>query len=61
MTNLRSWGDEAVWVDPWQGDGKTFAIDDLVKGKVRNLNAIFRCHTAAFVEAGVPNSLFRAT
>jgi len=59
MNNLRSWGAEAVWVDPWQGDGKVFAIDDLVKGKVRNLNAIYKCHTAAFVEAGLPRSLFR--
>jgi hypothetical protein len=56
--NLRSWGPEAVWCDPWQGQGVAFAVDDLVKGKVRNLNAIFKCNTTERVEAGIPDSLF---
>ncbi len=57
--NLRSWGADAVWCDPWQGDGMTFSIDDLVKGKVRNLNAIYKCNTAERVEAGNPESMCR--
>ena len=59
-SNLRSWGADAVWCDPWQGEGVAFAIDDLVKGKVRNLNAIYRCNTAELVEQGNPKSLFHA-
>ena len=35
-----------------------FAIDDLVKGKVRNLNAIYKCNTKERVERGFPESLF---
>lgn len=58
--NLRSWGPDAVWCDPWQGEGVAFAIDDLVKGKVRNLNAIYKCNTAELVEQGNPKSLFHA-
>ena len=51
--NLRSWGSEAVWVDPWQtDDGIAFSINDFVKGKVRNLNAIYKCNTVELVEAG---------
>ncbi len=55
--NLRSWGKDAVWCDPWQSGGVAFAIDDLVKGKVRNLDAIYLCNTAERVEAGNPRSL----
>jgi len=51
--NIRSWGAEAVWVDPWQTDGGiAFSIEDFVAGKVRNLNAIFNCNTIERVEAG---------
>jgi len=51
--NLRSWGDEAVWVDPWQTDeGIAFSIKDFVAGKVRNLNAIYNCNTIERVESG---------
>ena len=57
--NLRSWGAEAVWCDPWQGDGMAFSIDDFVKGKVRNLNAIYKCNTVELVEDGLPLSLIR--
>ncbi len=55
LTNLRSWGPDAVWCDPWQGDsGVAFGIQDFVKGGVRNLNAIYKCNTVELVEAGVP-------
>jgi hypothetical protein len=55
LTHLKTWGDEAVWCDAWQGDdGVVFSVQDFVKGKVRNLNAIFKCNTAELVEAGVP-------
>lgn len=57
--NLRSWGPEAVWCDPWQGDGVVFAISDFVKGAVRNLNANYNCDTYERVEAGKPQSLLR--
>ncbi|WP_143062251.1 hypothetical protein [Paraburkholderia diazotrophica] len=57
--NLRSWGPDAVWCDPWQGDGVVFAVSDLVKGAVRNLNAIYKCNTCELVEAGMPLSLIR--
>jgi hypothetical protein len=54
--NLREWGPDAVWCDPWQGDGVAFAVADFIKGKVRNLNASFKCNTPELVEAGVPIS-----
>jgi hypothetical protein len=51
--NMRSWGADAVWVDPWQrDDGVHFSITDFVAGKVRNLNAIFKCDSVERVEAG---------
>ena len=51
--NLRSWGAEAVWVDPWQTDnGIAFSIADFVAGKVRNLNSIYKCDSVERVEAG---------
>jgi hypothetical protein len=52
--NLRNWGANAVWCDPWQGDGVAFAVQDLVKGKVKNLNFIYKCNTAERVAAGRP-------
>jgi len=57
--NVRSWGADAVWCDPWQGDGVAFAIDDLVKGKVRNLNAIYKCDSLERIEAGLAISQAR--
>ena len=57
--NLRSWGQEAVWCDPWQAEGVVFPVDDLVKGKVRNLSWIYKCNTAELVEAGNARSRFR--
>jgi hypothetical protein len=55
LTNLRTWGADAVWCDPWQGDaGVAFGIQSFVRGEVRNLNAIYRCNTVELVEAGVP-------
>jgi hypothetical protein len=51
--DLRSWGDEAVWVDPWQTEsGIAFPIKDFIAGKVRNLNWLFNCDTVERVEAG---------
>ncbi len=57
--NLGNWGENAVWCDPWQGDGVAFAVADFVKGKVRNLNAIYKCNTPELVEKGVPISKAR--
>ena len=57
--NLREWGQHAVWCDPWQGDGVAFAIADFIKGKVRNLDAIFKCNTPELVEEGVPISIVK--
>lgn len=57
--NLRSWGTDAVWCDPWQADGVVFAVSDLIKGSVRNLNAIYKCNTSELVEAGMPESMIR--
>ena len=56
--NLRNWGKDAVWCDPWQSGGVWFAVDDLVKGKVRNLSAIYKCNTAERVAEGKPASIF---
>ena len=50
--NLKTWGPDAVWCDPWQGDGVAFAIEDLIKGNVRNLNWQYKCNTRELVEAG---------
>lgn len=52
--NLRSWGTDAVWVDPWQhDDGVCFAMTDFIAGRVRNLNSIYKCDTVMRVEDGV--------
>ena len=55
--NLRNWGADAVWCDPWQSGGVAFAVQDLVKGGVRNLNAIYKCNTAESVAAGNPTEI----
>lgn len=55
--NLRSWGPHAVWCDPWQGDGIAVSIDDIVKGKVRNMSAIYKCDSLERIEAGLPASM----
>jgi hypothetical protein len=59
LQNLRNWGDDAVWCDPWQGDGVAFPIQSLVKGAVRNLNAIYKCNTADRVAEGKPVETLR--
>ena len=59
--NLRSWGADAVWCDPWQGDGMAFSISDLVKGKVRNLNSKYKCDSLERIEEGLPKSTNRYT
>ena len=61
MTNLRSWGPDAVWCDPWQGDnGVAFGIRSFVRGEVRNLNWIYKCNTVERVEAGIPGVITRS-
>ena len=57
LQNLRNWGKDAVWCDPWQSGGVWFAIDDFVKGKVRNLSAIYKCDSARRVAEGKPISM----
>ena len=58
--DLRSWGDEAVWCDPWQGDaGLFYSIDDFIRGAVRNLDARYKLNSVELVEAGKPLSLRR--
>lgn len=59
VKSLASWGPTAVWCDPWQNDGTAFAIQDLVMGKVRNLDAIYKCNTAEKVAMGNPMSWCR--
>ncbi|MEM9103277.1 MAG: hypothetical protein AAGB12_13235 [Pseudomonadota bacterium] len=51
--DMRSWGHDAVWVDPWQTDtGIAFSIRDFIAGRVRNLNAIYMCNSVERVQAG---------
>lgn len=57
--SLREWGPEAVWCDPWQSGGVAFAVQDLVKGSVRNLSAEYKCDSAERVEDGAPMSMLR--
>lgn len=57
--NLRDWGPETVWCDPWQGGGVVFAVPDLIRGSVRNLDSRYKCHTAESVEEGAPKSILR--
>ncbi len=59
LKSLATWGPTAVWCDPWQSEGVAFAVQDLVKGKVRNLDAIYKCNTAEMVAMGNPKSLCR--
>ncbi|MEM9103276.1 MAG: hypothetical protein AAGB12_13230 [Pseudomonadota bacterium] len=56
--NLRSWGNEAVWVDPWQTDeGIAFSLSDFIAGRVRNLNASYLCDSVDRIEAGDVNGI----
>ena len=57
--NLRNWGPDAVWCDPWQGDGVAFSVQSFVRGEVRNLNAIYKCNTAERVAEGKPIEILR--
>jgi hypothetical protein len=57
-TNLRSWGEEAVWCDPWQGQGMYYSIADLVAGKVRNLNWKYELDTVQKIEEGQPEAMY---
>jgi hypothetical protein len=57
--NLRNWGPDAVWCDPWQSGGIAFSVADMIAGKVRNLDAIYKCNTAESVEEGWPGSYLR--
>jgi hypothetical protein len=60
FSNLRTWGPNAVWCDPWQGrTGRAFAIADFIAGRVRNLDAIYKLNTAELVGAGKPISFWR--
>lgn len=59
LTNLRSWGPDAVWCDPWQGDGMAFSVLDLVQGKVRNLNWQFNLNRVDLIEQGWPTAIMR--
>lgn len=57
--NLRDWGPDAVWCDPFQNGGTVFAVSDLIAGNVRNLDFRLKCHTAESVVDGVPRSILR--
>jgi hypothetical protein len=57
--NLRNWGADAVWCDPWQSGGVVFSIADLIAGRVRNLDSIYKCETAERVAEGWPGSYLR--
>ncbi len=57
--DLRNWGPDAVWCDPWQNGGVAFAVRDLIQGGVRNLDVRLRLHTREDVEAACPRSVFR--
>jgi hypothetical protein len=60
LDHLKSWGPDAVWCDPWQGDdGMVYSIADFVAGKVRNTNALYKLNTVELVEAGKPDSYLR--
>lgn len=59
--NLRNWGPDAVWCDPWQSGGVAYSVDDLIKGKVKNLDAVYKCNTAELIEEGWPGSYLRVT
>jgi hypothetical protein len=61
LTNLRTWGPDAVWCDPWQGErGVAFGIQSFVRGEIRNLNAMYKCNTVDLVQAGVPTVITSA-
>jgi len=53
LSTLSTWGPDAVWCDPWQcRTGRAFAIADLVAGRVRNLDAVYKLNTAELIGAG---------
>ena len=57
--NLRNWGPDAVWCDPWQAGGVAYSVADLIAGKVRNLDSVYKCNTAELIEEGWPGSYLR--
>ena len=57
--DVRNWGSDAVWCDPWQSGGVAFSVADLVAGKVRNLDAIYKCNTSELIAEGWPGSYLR--
>ena len=58
---LATWGAEAVWCDPWQGDeGRYYSVAEFVRGGVRNLNWMYKLDTVEKVEAGLPNWVYRS-
>lgn len=54
--DMKSWGADAVWCDPWQSGGKAFSISDFIAGKVRNLNPFYLCDSVQRVQTGLPES-----
>lgn len=61
LWDIRTWGDDAVWCDPWQlRDGRVYSTEALCRGAVVNLDQAFNLGSAELVNAGQPYSMWRA-
>ncbi len=55
---LKTWGDAAVWCDPWQlREGRAYKISDFLDGDVLNLDKTYKLDSVASVESGRPKTL----
>jgi hypothetical protein len=58
--DLSSWGEDAVWCDPWQlREGRVYSIQDLILSKATNLDSNFKLDSAKLVQGGLPVSEWR--
>jgi hypothetical protein len=59
---VSTWGAEAVWCDPWQmREGRVYSIEDLIKKKATNLDALFKLNSVELVDGGLPSVEGRTT
>jgi hypothetical protein len=61
VRDLSTWGEEAVWCDPWQlREGRVYSIEDLIKKKATNLDANYKLNSVELVQGGLPKTQWRS-
>jgi len=60
VLDLSTWGETAVWCDPWQlREGRVYSIQDLIVKKATNLDAGYKLNSVELVQGGLPRSEWR--